>query len=64
MLFPVLGHIETEMIGNDRPLTIGPGDDAQLTRSLGMVPKLTYKKYHYWKLKILVALPSNVLQYH
>ena len=30
------------MIGNDRPLVIGPGDDAQLTRSLGMIPKLTY----------------------
>ena len=24
------------------PLIIGPGDDAEVTRSLGMVPKLTY----------------------
>ena len=28
------------------PLIIGPGDDAQLTRSLGMVPKLTYNKVY------------------
>ena len=40
--FLVLEHIETEMIGNDRPLIIGPGDDAELAMSLGMVPKLTY----------------------
>ena len=26
--FPVLGHIATEMIGNDIPLIIGLGDDA------------------------------------
>ena len=26
-LFFVLGHVATEMIGNDRPLFIGPGDD-------------------------------------
>ena len=42
VFFFVLGHVETEMIGNDRPLFIGPRDDAQLTRSLGMVPKFTY----------------------
>ena len=41
----VLGHVATEMIGNDRPLFIGPGYDAQLTRSLGMVPKLTYNNF-------------------
>ena len=44
MLFHVLGNIAIEIIGNDRPLIIGPGDDAQLTWSLGMVPKLTYNK--------------------
>ena len=27
------------------PLIIGPGDDAQLTNSLGMVPKLTYNNF-------------------
>ena len=42
LLFLVLGHVATEMIGNDIPLIIGLGDDAKLTRSLGMVPKLTY----------------------
>ena len=33
------------MIGNDRPTIIGPRDDFQLTRSLGMVPKLTYNNF-------------------
>ena len=33
------------MLGNDRPLIIGPGDDAKLTKSSGMVPKLTCNNF-------------------
>ena len=33
------------MIVDDRTLVIGPGDDAQLTNSLGMKPKLTYNSF-------------------
>ena len=41
-LFFVLGHVATEMIGDDRPYSLVLGMMSSLTRSLGMVPKLTY----------------------
>ena len=41
-LFFVLGHVATEMIGDDRPYSLVMGRMSSLTMSLGMVPKLTY----------------------
>ena len=37
-----LGHVATEMIGNDRPYSLVLGMMSSLTRSLGMVEKFTY----------------------
>ena len=44
-LFFVLGHVGTETIGDDRPYSLVLGMMSSLTRSLGMVPKLTYNNY-------------------
>ena len=40
--FFVLGHVATEMIGDDRPYSSVLGMMSSLTKSLGMVPKFTY----------------------
>ena len=45
-LFFVLGHVATEMIGDDRPYSLVLGIMSSLTRPLGMVPKLTYNRLH------------------
>ena len=42
LLFFVLGHVATEMIGNDRPYSLVLGMISSLTSSLRMIPKLTY----------------------
>ena len=44
-LFFVLGHVETEMIGDDRSYSLVLEMMSSLTRSLGMVPKLTYNTF-------------------
>ena len=44
-LFFVLGHVATEMIGDDRTYSLVLGMMTSLTRSLGMVPKLTYNNF-------------------
>ena len=41
-LFFVLGNVETKVIGDDRTYSLVLGMISSLTRSLGMVPKLTY----------------------
>ena len=41
-LFFVLGHVATEMIGDDRTYSFILGIMSSLTNSLGMMPKLTY----------------------
>ena len=35
LFFFVLGHVATEMIGDDRPYFIGPGDDFQFDQVIG-----------------------------
>ena len=45
-LFFALGHVATEMTGDDRPYSLVLGMMSSLTRSLGMVPKLTYNTFH------------------
>ena len=44
-LFLFLGHVAIEMIGDDRPYSLVLGMMSSLTRSLGMVPKLTYNNF-------------------
>ena len=45
LLFFVLGHVETKMVGDDRTYSLVLGMTSSLTKSLGMVPKLTYNIY-------------------
>ena len=44
-LFFVLGHVETQMIGDDRPYSLVLRMMSNLTMSFGMVPKFTYKRF-------------------
>lgn len=45
LLFFVLGHVATKMIGDDRHYSLVLGMMFSLTRSFEMVPKLTYERF-------------------